>query len=106
MLSYSNFVGELNAFMVLPQLATPNMHLHCHLKECVLDYGPLHGFWCYPFERYNGLLGGLPNNNKSIEAQLMNRFLREKALMDLPSPDTFMDEFSHLIPHSRRVVAP
>ena len=28
-----------------------DMHLHCHLKECILDYGPLHGFWCFPFER-------------------------------------------------------
>ena len=24
------------------QSVTPNMHLHCHLKECVLDYGPIH----------------------------------------------------------------
>ena len=55
-------------------IITPNMHLHCHLKECVLDYGPLQIFLCFPFERYNGLLGAFPNNNKSIEVQLMNRF--------------------------------
>ena len=23
---------------------TPNMHLHCHLKECVNDCGPVHAF--------------------------------------------------------------
>ena len=33
---------------------TPNMHLHCHLCECVMDYGPLHSFWCFAYERYNG----------------------------------------------------
>ena len=26
------------------QFITPNMHLHMHLKSCILDYGPLHGF--------------------------------------------------------------
>lgn len=32
---------------------TPNMHMHCHLSACIKDYGPLHGFWLYAFERYN-----------------------------------------------------
>jgi hypothetical protein len=42
---------------------TPNMHMHGHLSECVRDYGPLHAFWLFSFERYNGLLGAQPNNN-------------------------------------------
>ena len=33
---------------------TPNMHMHMYLKSCVLDYGPLHGFWLFAFERYSG----------------------------------------------------
>ena len=45
---------------------TPNMHYHCHLYERVVDYGPLHGFWCFAFERYNGILGATPNNNRNI----------------------------------------
>ena len=40
-----------------PKAITPNMHLHTHLKQYILDYGPLHAFWCYPFEWYNGILG-------------------------------------------------
>ena len=32
---------------------TPNMHL----KDCLLDYSPVHAFWCFAFERCNGLLG-------------------------------------------------
>ncbi len=35
---------------------TSNMHMHCHLRECILDVGPLHSFWCFSFERYNGIL--------------------------------------------------
>ena len=56
-------------------VVTPNMHMHCHLRACIEDFGPLHGFWCYAFERYNGLLGDTPNNNRTIEAQLMHRLL-------------------------------
>ena len=26
------------------QCCIPIMHLHLHLKECLLDYGPVHGF--------------------------------------------------------------
>ena len=38
------------------QCITPIMHMHCHLQSCIEDYGPLLGFWCYSFERYNGIL--------------------------------------------------
>lgn len=32
----------------------PNLHFHCHLKECFLDYGPATSFWLFAFERMNG----------------------------------------------------
>lgn len=56
------------------QCITLNMHLHAHLTDCIRDYGPLHSFWFYAFERYNGLLGNQPTNNRAIEVQLLNRF--------------------------------
>ena len=59
---------------------TPNIHLHCHLKECILDFGPIHNIWCFSFERYSGILGDLLNNNRSIEVQVMNRSIRDSAL--------------------------
>jgi len=34
-----------------------NLHLCLHLVECCLDYGPLYSFWCFSFERMNGILG-------------------------------------------------
>lgn len=81
-----------------PSKCTPNTHLHLHLKGCILDFGPLHAFWCYAFERYNGVLGSMHTNHKSIESQLMRRFCREQELNSLELPqDT---EFLHLLPNS------
>ena len=56
---------------------SPNMHMHGHLKEAILDYGPMQEFWLFSFERYNGILGKQPTNNKEIESQLMSRFLND-----------------------------
>ena len=61
-------------------IITPNMHLHAHLKSCIEDYGPLHGFWLYAFERFNGILGSAPNNNRTIESQLMDRFINDSII--------------------------
>jgi hypothetical protein len=36
---------------------SPNLHLSLHLRECSQDFGPLYTFWCFSFERMNGLLG-------------------------------------------------
>jgi hypothetical protein len=41
---------------------SPNMHLSLHLREMLLDYGPPAGWWCYPYERFNGLLTNQPRN--------------------------------------------
>ena len=78
-------------------IITPNMHLQCHLKDC---YVPLHGFWCFSFERFNGILGDLPNNNRSIEVQVMKRFVRDNGF---PLPEMFSEEFQGLFPHQKMV---
>ena len=74
------------------------MHLSCHLCSCILDYGPLHNFWLFAFERFNGLLGKLPNNNHSIEVQMMRRFQYNADSVSLTAPDLFHEEFEHLFP--------
>lgn len=56
---------------------TPNLHLHCQLCECILDFGPVYGFWCFSIERYNGILGAMHVNNHQIEVQLMRKFLEQ-----------------------------
>ena len=83
---------------------TTNVHMHCHMRECILDYDPLHGFWLFAFERYNGLLGEYPHNNRSIELHLMNGFITEKSSTCVPLPDQFKEELSPLIPQSKPCV--
>ena len=39
-----------------------------------MDYGPLYGYWCFPFERYNGTIGNYTTNYKSIEKQFASKF--------------------------------
>jgi hypothetical protein len=41
---------------------TPNLHLSLHLYECSADFGPLYAFWCFSFERMNGILGKFYNH--------------------------------------------
>ncbi len=73
---------------------TPNMHMHGHLKQVILDFGPIQEYWLYSFERYNGIMGKQPTNNRAVEPQLMNRFLYDSALTTFSYPDDeFKDNF-------------
>ena len=58
---------------------TINMHLSCHLHQCLQDFGPSHTFWCFGFERMNGILGSLNTNSHLVEIELT-----------LATNDTFM----------------
>ena len=59
---------------------TMYMHLHCHLTSSILDYGPVYSYWLFSFERFNGILGGIPTNNRSIDVQLMKHFVCDQLL--------------------------
>ena len=62
-------------------------HKTClHLKDTFKNFGPAHAFWCFPFERYNGLLGAYHTNRKSIEVQVMTQFCKEQAIRGLKMP--------------------
>ena len=74
------------------EAVTINMHLHKHLKDCILDYGPIASFWLYAFERYNGMLGNYPNNNRSIELQLMRWFTKDLQYRGLALPANMYGE--------------
>lgn len=62
---------------------TPNIHLHCHLHDCIKNFGPVSSFWLFPYERFNGVLGDEPTNNHSIELQVMKRFLEDNCYLRL-----------------------
>ena len=72
---------------------TPNMHLHGHLVDCMNDFGPVYSFWLFSFERYNGLLGSIPSNKKSIEMQIMNRFCRDNETIGSNYPEECYTDF-------------
>ena len=53
------------------------MQMHCHLAACLQEFGPIHSFWLFPFEHFNGILEGQPSNNRSVEMQLMCQFPKD-----------------------------
>ena len=82
--TYENFYGA--------EHCTPNMHMQLHLRDCLLDYGPVHAFWCFAFERYNGILGAYPTNSRAIEPQIMRKFLREQEARCMSRPSDYPPE--------------
>ena len=74
----------------------PNMHMHLHLKNTILDYGPVYSFWLFSYERYNGILEHQPTNNRSIEIQLMSRFIRDNNAYTIQLPLMYRDELQSL----------
>lgn len=80
-----------------PSVITPNMHLHGHLRECFKDYGPVYNFWLFSFERYNGIFENFPTSTRSLEIQLMQRFVRDSSLSSFCLPESFQSDFSCIL---------
>ena len=78
-------------------IISPNMHMHCHLKECILDYGSIYGFWLFSFERYNGIFESFPTNSCSLEVQCMQRFTRKFTITTTYLPHEHRSDFSALL---------
>ena len=76
---------------------TINLHLHGHIKECMLDYGPVYSFWLFAFERLNGVLGSYHTNSRDISLQLMRRFISTTEYGSHNWPTEFKDQFSSLL---------
>ena len=80
-----------------PSVVTPNMHLHAHIEQCILDYGPVYNFWLFGFERYNGILESFPSNNRCVEIQFMQRFTRETFLYSSSLPQQYESDFHDIL---------
>ena len=80
-----------------PLVITPNMHMHGHIQQCILDYGPVQKFWLFGFERYNGILENFPSNNRCVEIQFMQRFTREMVLYTFSLPQQFESDFHDIL---------
>ena len=68
-----NFVSSLKHYG--NEYCTPNMHLHAHIKDCILDFGPISAFWAFPLERFNGILESFSKNWVKPEDQIMKKFI-------------------------------
>ena len=87
----------------LPYYSAPQMcivdpmHLQCHLKECIIDYGPVYTFWLFAYERLNGIMGSYHTNCKNISVQLTRRFVDSIEYAPSNWSDEFAEEFLPLI---------
>ena len=74
-----------------------NMHLLCHISDCIRDHGPVYAFWLFPLECMNGILGSYPTNNKDIGPQLMKK-LHQSQMSSISSwPEEFKAEYKSLL---------
>ena len=80
-----------------PEHCTINMHLHGHLLECIKDYGPVYSFWCFAFERMNGILGSYHINNHHISIQFMRKFLDSKIYSPCHWPHEYIQDYYPLL---------
>lgn len=49
---------------IFDQDLVPNNHLSLHLYACLVLFGPVYGWWAFPFERYIGILQSTKSNHK------------------------------------------
>ena len=47
-----------------PRALVYNNHASLHVPECLHAFGPAHGWWAFPFERYNGILQRFNTNSR------------------------------------------
>ena len=58
----------------------PNHHLSLHLRQCLELFGPVQGWWAFPFERFNGLLQQTRMNTKPCTYMC----LHQRSAADIP----------------------
>ena len=66
-----------------PENCSPNMHMSCHIKDCMFDYGPISSFWCFAFERYNGTLERMKKSWNCPEKQMFTKFIELQNVYNL-----------------------
>ena len=70
-----------------------NYHFALHIPDLISDYGPPHVYWCFAYERMNGIHSEVPNNSKNIELQIINRIIQQFSIdITAVSQDLSLDE--------------
>ena len=73
-----------------------NYHMALHIPDMIKGFGPPHSFWCFSFERMNGILSGLPNSNQHIELELFTKFLKDADIGSVLPPHPLVTSWPHL----------
>lgn len=73
----NNLVYYLQSLVELyePGIIVPNHHVSLHLVECLKLFGPVHGWWAFPFKRFNGILQGFNTNSRLGKKEIMPHLL-------------------------------
>ena len=70
--------------------------MYRHLKECLIDYGPVYDFWLFLFERFNGVLVSYHTNQKASQIQLMCKFLSDSSIYTISCNDDSFEQHKSL----------
>lgn len=70
-----------------------------YMTPCIKDYGPVYSFWCFAFERMNGILSSFHVNDHHISIQLTQRFLNSKKYAPINWPAEYLDEYFPFLNH-------
>ena len=86
----------------------PNHHMALHLSEYLLLYGPVHGWWTFPFERLIGLLQDIPNNfkNGQLEETIATSFVKSANLRALLAKSECPEAIKNCQAFFRKLVDP
>eukprot|EP00112_Aurelia_sp_Birch-Aquarium-sp1_P005247 Seg1595.2 transcript_id=Seg1595.2/GoldUCD/mRNA.D3Y31 product="hypothetical protein" protein_id=Seg1595.2/GoldUCD/D3Y31 len=82
-----------------------NNHMMLHLPETLKNFGPCHVFWCFAFERMNGILTDVPSSGRAPEKELLKRFLayQRLALQDSNMYDEIRNRFGRDVESLKKV---
>ncbi|TFK72422.1 hypothetical protein BDN72DRAFT_869515 [Pluteus cervinus] len=75
------YVRDLQTLHPMAGLRT-NLHMALHIPEFLRQFGPVHSWWTFPFERLIGILQRLPTNGTTgqEEATMLHTYLQAASL--------------------------
>ena len=91
-----NFNKSMKHFMA--SMLSPLIFTCTDIERCIIDYGPVYGFWLFAFEPFNGMLGNYHANQKDIKIELMRRFLDDNLISTFAESDSFLAEQAFDLP--------
>jgi hypothetical protein len=71
--------NSLDEFGPLKQ--TPNMHAVFHIVSDIRRFGPSFVYHCFGFERFNGVMGKIPNDGRKPQVTYMRQFRQRQCIV-------------------------